>query len=64
MLSFPCNSLLIENVQVQAVLLLLGGREIPTAVPTVDVPFDSNNKVILEWGNTEISTNFLTLILC
>ncbi|KAG5541899.1 hypothetical protein RHGRI_021659 [Rhododendron griersonianum] len=30
--------------KVQAVLLLLGGREIPTAVPTVDVPFDSNNK--------------------
>ncbi|XP_058224970.1 GATA transcription factor 24-like [Rhododendron vialii] len=30
--------------KVQAVLLLLGGREIPTAVPTVDVPFDSNKK--------------------
>lgn len=30
--------------KVQAVLLILGGREIPTAVPTVDVPFDSNNK--------------------
>ncbi|CAL5383975.1 unnamed protein product [Camellia sinensis] len=30
--------------KVQAVLLLLGGREIPTGVPTIDVPFDQNNK--------------------
>lgn len=26
--------------QVQAVLLLLGGCDIPTAVPTVELPFD------------------------
>ncbi|PSS19676.1 GATA transcription factor [Actinidia chinensis var. chinensis] len=30
--------------KVQAVLLLLGGSEIPTGVPTIDVPFDSNNQ--------------------
>ncbi|KAA3466510.1 GATA transcription factor 24-like isoform X2 [Gossypium australe] len=28
---------------VQAVLLLLGGRDIPTGVPTIEVPFDQNN---------------------
>ncbi|KAK2998136.1 hypothetical protein RJ639_026175 [Escallonia herrerae] len=32
--------------QVQAVLLLLGGSEIPTGVPTVDVRFDLSNKVV------------------
>lgn len=30
--------------KVQAVLLLLGGREIPTGVPTYEVPFDQNNR--------------------
>nr|KJB64082.1 hypothetical protein B456_010G033400 [Gossypium raimondii] len=30
--------------KVQAVLLLLGGREIPTDVPTIEVPFDQNNR--------------------
>ncbi|KAA8538195.1 hypothetical protein F0562_027803 [Nyssa sinensis] len=30
--------------KVQAVLLLLGGREIPTGVPTIDVPLDQNNR--------------------
>ncbi|KAA8528373.1 hypothetical protein F0562_035728 [Nyssa sinensis] len=30
--------------KVQAVLLLLGGREVPTGVPTIDIPFDSNNR--------------------
>ncbi|XP_044511899.1 GATA transcription factor 24-like isoform X2 [Mangifera indica] len=30
--------------KVQAVLLLLGGRDIPTGVPTVDVPYDQNNR--------------------
>lgn len=30
--------------KVQAVLLLLGEREIPTGVPTIDVPFNSNNR--------------------
>uniref|UniRef100_A0A5B6Z8H1 Putative GATA transcription factor 24-like isoform X2 n=1 Tax=Davidia involucrata TaxID=16924 RepID=A0A5B6Z8H1_DAVIN len=30
--------------KVQAVLLLLGGREVPTGVPTIDVPFDPNNR--------------------
>ncbi|XP_059633622.1 GATA transcription factor 24-like isoform X2 [Cornus florida] len=30
--------------QVQAVLLLLGGCEIPTGVPTHDVPFEPNNR--------------------
>ncbi|MBA0734097.1 hypothetical protein Gogos_018045 [Gossypium gossypioides] len=29
--------------QVQAVLLLLGDRDIPTGVPTIEVPFDQNN---------------------
>lgn len=33
--------------KVQAVLLLLGGREIPTSVPT-DVPFDPNNRVVAD----------------
>ncbi|KAK2977995.1 hypothetical protein RJ640_023533 [Escallonia rubra] len=32
--------------EVQAVLLLLGGSEIPTGVPTVDVRFDLSNKVV------------------
>ncbi|TYH12055.1 hypothetical protein ES288_A06G035500v1 [Gossypium darwinii] len=30
--------------KVQAVLLLLGGRDIPTDVPTIEVPFDQNNR--------------------
>ncbi|KAK9270356.1 hypothetical protein L1049_025935 [Liquidambar formosana] len=30
--------------KVQAVLLLLGGRDIPTGVPTMEVPFDQNNR--------------------
>lgn len=34
-------------VQVQAVLLLLGGRDIPTGVPTIEVPYDKNNRVII-----------------
>ena len=29
----------------QAVLLLLGGRDIPTGVPTIEVPFDQSNRV-------------------
>lgn len=32
--------------QVQAVLLLLGGRDIPTAVPTIEVTYDQNSRVI------------------
>lgn len=32
--------------QVQAVLLLLGGRDIPTGVPTIEVPYDQSNRVI------------------
>ncbi|XP_022773039.1 GATA transcription factor 24-like isoform X5 [Durio zibethinus] len=32
--------------KVQAVLLLLGGRDIPTGVPTIEVPFDQNNRDI------------------
>lgn len=31
--------------QVQAVLLLLGGRDLPTGVPTIEVPFNQNNRV-------------------
>lgn len=31
--------------KVQAVLLLLGGRDIPTAVPTIDLPFEYNRGV-------------------
>jgi len=31
--------------QVQAVLLLLGGRDVPTGVPTIEVPFNQNNRV-------------------
>lgn len=34
--------------QVQAVLLLLGGRDVPTTVPTTDAIFDPNNKVVLQ----------------
>lgn len=34
--------------KVQAVLLLLGERDIPTGVPTVDVPFDTNNRIVDE----------------
>ncbi|XWS21390.1 hypothetical protein CRYUN_Cryun30bG0051100 [Craigia yunnanensis] len=30
--------------KVQAVLLLLGDRDIPTGVPTIEVPFDQNNR--------------------
>lgn len=30
----------------QAVLLLLGGRDIPTGVPTIEVPYDQSNRVI------------------
>ncbi|KAL4298178.1 hypothetical protein GQ457_12G016760 [Hibiscus cannabinus] len=30
--------------KVQAVLLLLGVRDIPTGVPTIEVPFDQNNR--------------------
>lgn len=29
----------------QAVLLLLGGRDIPTGVPTVELSFDQNDRV-------------------
>ncbi|KAM6543825.1 hypothetical protein CsatB_008272 [Cannabis sativa] len=31
--------------KVQAVLLLLGGRDVPTGIPTVEVPYNQNN-----WG--------------
>ena len=34
--------------QVQAVPLLLGGRDVPTSVPANDVIFDSNRKVFLQ----------------
>lgn len=27
-------------------LLLLGGRDIPTGVPTIEVPYDHSNRVI------------------
>ncbi|XP_022962606.1 GATA transcription factor 19-like isoform X1 [Cucurbita moschata] len=30
--------------KVQAVLLLLGGRDVPTGVPTMEVPYDDNNR--------------------
>ncbi|PON89824.1 GATA transcription factor [Trema orientale] len=30
--------------KVQAVLLLLGGRDVPTGVPTVEVPYNQNNR--------------------
>lgn len=36
-------------LQVQAVLLLLGSREIPAGVPTIDVPFDPINRVNMKW---------------
>lgn len=32
--------------QVQAVLLLLGGRAVPTGVPTVEVSYDQNTRVM------------------
>ncbi|XP_038717874.1 GATA transcription factor 24-like isoform X2 [Tripterygium wilfordii] len=32
--------------KVQAVLLLLGGRDIPTGVPTIEVPYDQNNRAV------------------
>ncbi|CAK7347279.1 unnamed protein product [Dovyalis caffra] len=34
--------------KVQAVLLLLGGRDIPTAVPTIEVPYDQNNRGVVD----------------
>lgn len=34
--------------KVQAVLLLLGGRDIPTAVPTFEVSYDQNNKGVAD----------------
>ncbi|KDP41498.1 hypothetical protein JCGZ_15905 [Jatropha curcas] len=40
--------------KVQAVLLLLGGRDIPTAVPTIEVPYEQNNRVI---GDTPKRSN-------
>nr|ALC74591.1 GATA24-like protein [Morus alba] len=30
--------------KVQAVLLLLGGRDVPTGIPTIDVPYNQNNR--------------------
>ncbi|PPS00329.1 hypothetical protein GOBAR_AA20334 [Gossypium barbadense] len=33
----------VTSEKVQAVLLLLGGRHIPTGVPSIEVPFDQNN---------------------
>ncbi|KAK8313913.1 hypothetical protein V6Z12_D01G140700 [Gossypium hirsutum] len=33
----------VTSEKVQAVLLLLGGRDIPTGVSTIEVPFDQNN---------------------
>ena len=41
------NDIIGSDCQVQAVLLLLGGRDIPTAVPTIEVQYDQNNRVIL-----------------
>ncbi|GLU16066.1 hypothetical protein SLE2022_325160 [Rubroshorea leprosula] len=40
--------------KVQAVLLLLGGRDIPTGVPTIEAPFDQNNRVV---GDTSKHSN-------
>ncbi|XP_057986932.1 GATA transcription factor 24 isoform X2 [Hevea brasiliensis] len=40
--------------KVQAVLLLLGGRDIPTAVPAIEVPFDQNNRGV---GDTPKHSN-------
>nr|XP_034889942.1 GATA transcription factor 24-like isoform X1 [Populus alba] len=34
--------------KVQAVLLLLGGRDMPTAVPTIEVPYDQNNRGVVD----------------
>lgn len=34
--------------KVQAVLLLLGGRDVPTGVPTIEVPFNQNNRGVGE----------------
>ncbi|KAI4307516.1 hypothetical protein L6164_030694 [Bauhinia variegata] len=34
--------------KVQAVLLLLGGRDVPTGVPTIEVPFDQSNRGICD----------------
>uniref|UniRef100_A0A2P2KQS5 GATA transcription factor 24-like n=1 Tax=Rhizophora mucronata TaxID=61149 RepID=A0A2P2KQS5_RHIMU len=34
----------VTTEKVQAVLLLLGGQDIPTAVPTIDEPYDRNNR--------------------
>ncbi|XVE60619.1 hypothetical protein DITRI_Ditri05aG0142600 [Diplodiscus trichospermus] len=34
--------------KVQAVLLLLGGRDIPTGVPTIEVPFDQNKRGLVD----------------
>ncbi|KAJ4830315.1 hypothetical protein Tsubulata_011291 [Turnera subulata] len=40
--------------KVQAVLLLLGGRDIPTAVPTIDVTYDQNSRGV---GDTPKRSN-------
>ncbi|XP_023546306.1 GATA transcription factor 19-like isoform X2 [Cucurbita pepo subsp. pepo] len=34
--------------KVQAVLLLLGGCDVPTGVPTMDVPYDDNNRGMVD----------------
>ncbi|KAL9357255.1 hypothetical protein Peur_050508 [Populus x canadensis] len=34
--------------KVQAVLLLLGGGDMPTAVPTIEVPYDQNNRGVVD----------------
>ncbi|KAK0576101.1 hypothetical protein LWI29_011886 [Acer saccharum] len=34
----------VTSEKVQAVLLLLGGRDIPTGVPTIEVPYDQSNR--------------------
>lgn len=40
-----CMVLLYRTQQVQAVLLLLGGPDVPTGVPTIEGPFNQNNMV-------------------
>lgn len=51
----------LHNTQVQAVLLLLGGRDVPTGIPTIDVPYNQNNRVI---QMLQLLRPFTLLFLC
>ncbi|KAG2698696.1 hypothetical protein I3843_07G161200 [Carya illinoinensis] len=49
--------------KVQAVLLLLGGPDVPTGVPTFEVPFNQNNRGVVETAKrSNISRRIASLV--